>query len=507
MGNPSRNAAIRTAVTSLLLALALAASALAQAWQAEVPSRPVAAVPVNPAATEEAKAVLNYLYSVSGKEIISGQHDYLESPDEWNEKVYRLTGGYPGIHGYELGAIMGQSKEKIAEQRQGVVDSAIAWHKQGGLVTITFHQSVPGTCACWAKVKTPMSQAKFERYVTPGTEEYRKLVADLDEAASYLKQLKDAGVPVLWRPYHEMNGDWFWWGKKDGFVKLWDLMYDRFVRVHELNNLLWVWSPNAPNVWSDPYENTYPGKDKVDVLAVDIYDNDFKQSYYDRIVKLADGKPVAIGESGELPGEDVLRRQPKWAYMVSWGEMLTGYNSGAAIRSFYGRSSTVKREGLPTARGPGPAFAASRDKAGSASGGGLRAEYFGDPGLKEPKEVRIDANVDFNWGLEAPADSVGADGFSVRWTGRIEPAYDEKYTFYTITDDGVRLWVDGELLIDSWRDQSWAERSGTIRLKAGVPVDIRMEYYDNRGGAMAKLQWSSPSLARETVPAGVLSVP
>lgn len=103
-------------------------------------------------------------------------------------------------------------------------------------------------------------------------------------------------------------------------------MYDRFVHVHKLNNLLWVWSPNAPNANADPFTATYPGGSKVDVLAVDIYDNDYNPDYYKSITQLAGGKPVAIGENGELPSAAVLKEQPRWAYFMTWGKMLTENN-------------------------------------------------------------------------------------------------------------------------------------------------------------------------------------
>jgi hypothetical protein len=99
---------------------------------------------------------------------------------------------------------------------------------------------------------------------------------------------------------------------------------------------------------------------------------------------------------------------------------------------------------------------------------------------------------------------MGADSFSVRWIGQVEPLYSETYTFYTNTDDGVRLWVDGQLIVDHWVDQSPTEWSGTIALSAGIQYDIEMEYYENGGGAVAELRWSSASQAKEIIPQGQL---
>ena len=86
------------------------------------------------------------------------------------------------------------------------------------------------------------------------------------------------------------------------------------------------------------------------------------------------------------------------------------------------------------------------------------------------------------------------------WTGQIEPLYTETYTFQTSTDDGVRLWVDGQLIIDKWLDQAATAHTGSIALVAGQKVDIRMDYYENAGGATAQLAWSSPSQALQIVP-------
>lgn len=268
------------------------------------------------------------------------------------------SGQYAALHGYEMGAISGQSEATMAWQRQNVVNSAINWNKAGGIVAMTFHANLPGTSYDWDNVKKTLSQSEFDSYVTPGTKQYNNLIAELDKVAVSLKSLRDANVPVLWRPYHEMNGNWFWWGKKNNFSKLWNIMYDRFVNVHKLNNLLWVWSPNAPNVWSDPYALTYPGADKVDILAADIYENDYQQKYYDSLLSLAAGKPIAIGENGEMPNLEKLQQsQSKWTYMMSWGKMLYENNSADTIKTFMNSNYTLTRDKLNTGLAPTPSAA------------------------------------------------------------------------------------------------------------------------------------------------------
>lgn len=459
--------------------------------------------PVNPSASEEAADLLSYLTNLSGNGMISGQHDYLESPDEFNNKLKKATGQFAVLHGYELGAVNNQSESEIARQRQAVVNSAIKWYNGGGIVAMTFHQSLPGTSPEWANVHMSLSQEKFDAYVTPGTAQYKNLIADIDEIAGYLEELQDAGVPVLWRPYHEMNGDWFWWGQKDNFTKLWDIMYNRLTNTHKLNNLLWVWNPNAPNEWSDAYDPYFPGSGKVDVLAADIYNDDFKQSYYEKLLKLADGKPIGIGESGELPDPETLAQtQSKWVYTMTWGKMLTENNTVQTIKSFMNDKYVVSRDDYIVN------LASKVNVVAAAPANGLRAQYFSNTDLSGGADlVRNDSNIDFNWHGEAPAAGIGKDLFSVRWTGSIKPAYSEKYTFTASSDDGVRVWIGGKLIIDSWKKQSGVSREGSIQLTAGTSYDIKVEYYEEYGDANIRLLWKSASQKQGVIPKSALTLP
>lgn len=477
------------------------ARSLPVARTVNTPAAPIK--PVNPSASKEATALLSYLADLSGKGMISGQHDYLESPDEFNNKLKNASGQYAVLHGYELGAINNQSEETIAGQRQAVVDSAIKWYKGGGIVAMTFHQNLPGTSPEWTNVKMNLSQAKFDAYVTPGTPQYKALIAELDEVAGYLGELRDAGVPVLWRPYHEMNGNWFWWGQKDNFAKLWDIVYDRMVNTHKLNNLLWVWNPNAPNEWAEPYSNYYPGASKVDVLAADIYNNDFKQSYYENLLKLADGKPIGIGESGELPDPVILSQtQSKWVYTMTWGKMLLENNNLQKIQSFMSNKYTVSRDDYKLA------LNAQINTLTAVSRNGLKGQYFGNAELSgKPLLTRNDSRIDFNWHGDSPAPGIGKDSFSVRWTGKIKPVYSEKYTFTASSDDGIRVWIGGKLIIDSWKKQSGVSREGSITLTAATAYDIKVEYYENHGDASVRLMWQSPRQKQAVIPQNALTLP
>lgn len=133
---------------------------------------------------------------------------------------------------------------------------------------------------------------------------------------------------------------------------------------------------------------------------------------------------------------------------------------------------------------------------------GLIGEYFANMQLSgTPALVREESAIDFNWGAGTPDSSVGPDQFSVRWSGKIKALYTENYSFYTSSDDGIRLWVNGQAVITSWSTQYGIERKGRIDLEAGKLYDIKVEYYDNTGSAKARLMWESPSQIKETVPA------
>ena len=135
-----------------------------------------------------------------------------------------------------------------------------------------------------------------------------------------------------------------------------------------------------------------------------------------------------------------------------------------------------------------------------AAGDGLLGEYYDTINFTDRFLYRTDSTVDFDWGAGAPANGMGVNTFSVRWTGQLEPRYSETYTFETTSDDGVRLWVDGQLIIDQFIDQSATQHTGTINLDAGVLYDIRMDYYENGGDAVAELRWSSTSQPMEIIP-------
>ncbi|HUU20558.1 MAG TPA: sugar-binding protein [Sedimentisphaerales bacterium] len=144
------------------------------------------------------------------------------------------------------------------------------------------------------------------------------------------------------------------------------------------------------------------------------------------------------------------------------------------------------------------------------AGGGLRADYYGGTDLRAFILTRTDPQINFSWGDPGgPDPAVGDDDFSARWSGEVEAGYTETYTFYPKTDDGVRLWVDGKQLVDSWESVPLypIEHSGTIDLIAGNTYSIVMEYFESTANAIAELRWESPSTPKQIIPQAALSLP
>ena len=134
------------------------------------------------------------------------------------------------------------------------------------------------------------------------------------------------------------------------------------------------------------------------------------------------------------------------------------------------------------------------------TGNGLSATYYDNKDFTGTSVSRVDPKINFDWGTGSPNASIAADTWSARWTGQVQAQYSDTYTFHTVADDGIRVFVNGQLVIDNFVDQGPTESSGTIDLKAGVRYDLRVEYYDGTSGALAQLGWSSLSTGRTTIP-------
>ena len=141
---------------------------------------------------------------------------------------------------------------------------------------------------------------------------------------------------------------------------------------------------------------------------------------------------------------------------------------------------------------------------------GLIGEYYhkaSDDTWEDLVMVRLDPTVDFQWGNGSPEPGVvNVDGFKVRWTGEVEIPSTGTWTFHTQTDDGVRLWVNDELVLENWTDHGGTHDEGDITLKGGQRYPIRLEWYENGGGAICQLSWEGPTIPRQIIPSGYLWV-
>lgn len=134
------------------------------------------------------------------------------------------------------------------------------------------------------------------------------------------------------------------------------------------------------------------------------------------------------------------------------------------------------------------------------AGTGLSGNYYNGKNFETFVFSRIDPQINFDWGNGSPGSGINNDANSIRWTGKIEPRYSGEYTFYITSDNGRRLWINNQLVIDKWLDDWDIEYTGTITLTAGQQYDFKMEYFENYGGANAKLQWSSALQGKEIIP-------
>jgi mannan endo-1,4-beta-mannosidase len=293
--------------------------------------------PVTPKASPEAVALLNFFYTVSGKYTLTGQHNYPNIMGRNTRFAAEYIGKTPVIYSTDWGFAKDGDKDSYLA-RPEIVKEAIRQHKLGSIITICWHavpptakepvtfQPVPGAKpVALASVQGQLTDQQFKDILTPGTALYKSWCAQVDSVAFYLKKLQDAHVPVLWRPYHEMNGNWFWWGGRPGKYStqaLYRQLFDRLVKHHKLNNLIWMWSVDRPNKPEMKFSNFYPGNEYLDILALDVYGSDFNQAYYDSLLVLSKDKPLVLGEVGNPPSLEILSRQPKWGYYVIWSGMV-----------------------------------------------------------------------------------------------------------------------------------------------------------------------------------------
>lgn len=312
--------------------------------------------PVNPHAQECVWNVLDYLYEISGDRIVTGQHVQELGIPEYHTIVEK-TGKEPALMGFELLSYSpninyedtDEECMKEVRENRGLLEHAWEWAAKKGLITFTWHWFSPlyGRSKSFFTENTPFdaSQALVE-----GTPEHEALMSDLHTMAGILRPFCDRQIPILWRPFHEGEGKWFWWGAKGGEVvaKLYRLMYHCFTEEHHLDNLIWVWNATR--------KECYPGDEYVDILTRDMYPPAYeytdRRKEYEGMLSIADSKKLlAIGETGILVDPDMLHaNHTEWVYYMTWSHdfcMSEKYNRYEDLKRFYHSPYAVTLERLP----------------------------------------------------------------------------------------------------------------------------------------------------------------
>jgi mannan endo-1,4-beta-mannosidase len=305
-----------------------------------------------PDASAEAVRLYAYLQEISGRHTLSGQHCVPLVGLTRLAGVLKMTRHYPAVFSQDFGFSEPGTWDGI-NYRQRIVDDAILRHEEGFIINLMWHAVRPTDdepVDFKTSIQGRLTDAQWTELLTPGSPLNERWKSQVDVIAFFLKQLRDAHVPVLWRPYHEMNGDWFWWGGRpgaDGFRKLYRMLYDRLVRFHRLNNLIWVFGGNEIRGEVGDYADYFPGHDEVDVLATDVYSTHYDGKDYEALLALAGGKPIGLGEVGALPGVDVLQREPRWAWFVAWGDLNGAWKERDAILKTYTSEAVLTWDELP----------------------------------------------------------------------------------------------------------------------------------------------------------------
>lgn len=327
--------------TRFALTLALAVSTSPLAGQA-LPA------PSGSAAEESKQAVLSYLVAISGKQTIAGIHNREPNavPALQTNAVFELTGRYPGLWSGDF-----LFKPDDINARWAMIYEARRQWEAGSIVQLLLHVAPPtlpeGRCPWEGGILSQLSDEQWKDLVTDGGKLNAIWKTRLDDYATYLRYLQDNGVPVLFRPHHEMNQGRFWWGGRpgpNGTARLYRLTRDYLVKQKGLSSLIWVWDMQDLSREFAAYD---PGRDAWDVFAFDVYDQGYQKSWYDDILKIVGDRPMAIGECAVLPSEETLTAQPRWVFFMSWAELTFTSNRPQRIRALYGLPRVITRERLP----------------------------------------------------------------------------------------------------------------------------------------------------------------
>lgn len=313
-------------------------------------------IPCDSLAQEEVKNVMKYLSDMTYEGIITGQHTQTMEQEEL-KYINKITDRLPALVGFELLSYSPNiNYDDIDEEcyteivtNQNTLERAWDWAKEKGLITFCWHWFSPlgGKSKSFYTKNTDYDASLA---VIDGTPENIALLHDMDVMAELLRPFAKAHVPILWRPFHEGDGDWFWWGAKgaDTVKKLYRMMYERYTNYHELHNLIWVW--NAPGA------DYYPGDDVVDIISRDMYppahNHDQRQDMYDNLIQSTSCPKICfIGETGTIPGIDALSATKSgWVSYMTWSKEFCcseDYTTEEELKKMYSHEYAITKDKLP----------------------------------------------------------------------------------------------------------------------------------------------------------------
>ncbi|MBQ2956064.1 MAG: mannan endo-1,4-beta-mannosidase A and B [Clostridia bacterium] len=270
-----------------------------------------------------AQRLYTRLQEVYGSRILTAQQEFPGAGRYDQEMAYirKITGKLPAIRGTDF----------MHDDYRGAVERSIAWHNQGGIVHICWHTGLVGLGYTECLEEKP----DFEALFTEGSEARTLLLRRWNDAADALMQLQNADIPVLWRPFHEFNGGWFWWGKggSEAFIRLWREMYAYFTEVRGLNNLIWVlgYADEVAPDW-------YPGDAYCDIAGSDTYRSvTTHAASFHALKRLCPEKMLAFHECGVMPEVDAFFEDGAvWLFMMPWhGKWIIEDNPPERLQRIY----------------------------------------------------------------------------------------------------------------------------------------------------------------------------
>ena len=292
----------------------------------------------NPKASAQTQSLYNFLCDTYGKYVISGQQEstWMGSDNYEFDIIKHASGKYPALRGLDY----------MGDDFSGCNRRAVSWYQQGGIVTICWHC---GSDFSGSHTESMNTDLNWDKALTPGTNEYNNLIAGMDKGAKALQELQKAGVPVIWRPFHEFDGKWFWWGKggADNFKKLWRIMYDRYTNYWGLDNLIW-----NLGYCGDVNGGWYPGDEYVDIIGSDTYVNHTNSlvQQYNKTAQVAK-KPVCLHENGPIPDPEKMKADgAKWLWFMTWHTSFIDsnqFNTTDYIKRIYNSDYMLTLDELP----------------------------------------------------------------------------------------------------------------------------------------------------------------